>query len=133
MTLISYQVLDQGLFLQDLIESNQIPTVRLKEIHRQASHSQIIKLAHQVNIQDVKSEDLESRQDLYLYYCFPNQIKSLILKQVQGAINQGYDLVFDIQVLIPQYKGEFGIDTINLLMQETFNPKNIVKNDIEAT
>lgn len=116
-----------GAFLQDLIESNQIPTVRLKEIHRQASHSQIIKLAHQVNIQDVKSEDLESRQDLYLYYCFPNQIKSLILKQVQGAINQGYDLVFDIQVLIPQYKGEFGIDTINLLMQETFNPKTSLK------
>nr|HPN61590.1 ATP-binding domain-containing protein [Bacilli bacterium] len=45
-----------------------------------------------------------------------------ILKTVEQALNRGMDLIRDIQVLVPMYKGEVGINAINNRMQERFNP-----------
>src|SRR5690606_919157 len=42
---------------------------------------------------------------------------------IKGAIDKGYDLIDDIQVLIPQYKGDLGIDIMNQEIQKHFNPK----------
>ena len=37
----------------------------------------------------------------------------------------------DLQILAPMYKGENGIDNLNLLMQNLFNPKSEDKKEIE--
>ena len=111
-----------GQILSDIIESNVFPVVRLTDIHRQAKDSYIIKLASLVNLQQLSIEDLSSQSDVYFYRAHFNQIKSLIVSQVKGALAEGYDLIWDIQVLIPTYKGDVGIDQVNRLMQETFNP-----------
>lgn len=111
-----------GQVLKDLIDSNVIKTSYLNEIHRQAKDSNIIKLANAVNRQDLDNNDLISGNDLYLRNSFNNEITNIIINQVQGAINQGFDIIDDIQVLIPIYKGEIGIDNINNILQENFNP-----------
>ena len=36
----------------------------------------------------------------------------------------------DIQILAPMYKGECGIDNINIILQDLFNPKDKNKNEV---
>lgn len=112
-----------GQILSDLIESHTIPTVRLTQIHRQAKDSKIIRLARRVNEQQVSYDDLISEQDVYLYRASYEKIKETIIKQVQGALQEGYSMIDDIQILAPMYKGELGIDALNQAMQDAFNPK----------
>lgn len=111
-----------GQFLFDLIDSKQVPVVYLNEIHRQAKDSHIIQISRAVNEQRLRYEDLTSGGDLFLVKNHPDQIAATMIKQIQGAISEGYDLIEDIQVLAPMYKGSLGIDNLNLLMQATFNP-----------
>ncbi|MDX9691412.1 MAG: ATP-dependent RecD-like DNA helicase [Acholeplasmataceae bacterium] len=111
-----------GQVLADLIESEVIPVIRLHEIHRQAKDSKIISLAKSVNEQQLTHDDLVSDGDVYLYKASVEKIKEVIIKQVQGALSEGYSMIDDIQVLAPMYKGEIGIDRLNQILQEKFNP-----------
>ncbi len=110
-----------GQVLADLIDSNILPVVRLNEIHRQAKDSRIIQLARAVNEQNLTSDDLISDNDVYLYKASAEKIKEVIVKQIQGALHEGYSMIDDIQVLAPMYKGDLGIDSFNKLLQEQFN------------
>lgn len=112
-----------GQILLDMIESKVIPTVRLHQIHRQAKDSKIIRLARAVNEQNVTYDDLTSEQDVYLYRASYDKIKETIIKQVQGALQEGYSMIEDIQVLAPMYKGELGIDALNQALQQAFNKR----------
>lgn len=111
-----------GNVLGDMIASNVIPVIRLKEIHRQAKDSHIISLAKSINEQKLTYEDLISSNEVILYQGEQSQIKKVILGQIEGAIKKGYDIYNDIQVLIPQYKGELGIDAMNEAIQKMVNP-----------
>ncbi|MFA7422669.1 MAG: ATP-dependent RecD-like DNA helicase [Acholeplasmataceae bacterium] len=110
-----------GQILSDLIESKKIEVVKLDEIHRQAKDSNIISLARAVNLQQLTYDDLESGNDVYLYHAQQQKIQATIVKQIQGALQKGYSIVDDIQVLAPMYKGELGIDRFNEILQDHFN------------
>ncbi len=109
-----------GLFLKDLIDSGACAVVRLDEIHRQARGSNIVKIANKVNKQTLGYEDLVSDSDTYIYKINRSELKRLILRLVTGALDQGYSLIDDIQILIPQYKGDFGIEMVNEIIQEMY-------------
>ncbi|MDD3129011.1 MAG: ATP-binding domain-containing protein, partial [Candidatus Izemoplasmatales bacterium] len=47
-----------------------------------------------------------------------------VLERIKLLVDNGYDLLNDIQVLIPVYKGINGIDRMNSLIQSTFNSLN---------
>lgn len=111
-----------GQVLFDLIQSEKIKTVRLNEIHRQAKDSSIVDLAFKINQQILSKDDLKSQNDIFLYPTHPQKIMHLIINQIKGALNKGYDIVDDIQVLAPMYKGDLGIDRLNQVMQEALNP-----------
>lgn len=111
-----------GQVLYDIIASNQVSVVRLNQIHRQARDSQIVTLARKVNEQNLEMVDLESINDVYLYHAYPNRIHQIIVKQVQGALDQGYSMIDDIQILAPMYRGDLGIDKLNQVLQQAFNP-----------
>ncbi len=110
-----------GYVLGDIIASNTIPVIRLNEIHRQAKDSHIIKLASSINNQALGYDDLMSHQDVIFYKGDTSDIKRVIISQIKGALDKGYSLIDDIQVLIPLYKGDLGIDLMNKEIQKTFN------------
>ena len=110
-----------GQLLEDLIQSNRCKVVRLTQIHRQALSSNIIRLSQKVNQMEVTEFDLKTEDDVYVYGCYPQQMIPIILKQISGAMTKGYDLYADIQVLIPLYKGDVGIDMFNKAIQSHVN------------
>ncbi|MGD9605559.1 MAG: ATP-dependent RecD-like DNA helicase [Bacilli bacterium] len=113
-----------GDVLNDLISCKEISTVRLTKIHRQAEDSSIVALAHQINAGVVPESVMDRQPDRNFINMQDIDLIPNILKTVEQALNKGMDLIRDIQVLVPMYKGEVGINAINLKMQEKFNPSN---------
>lgn len=110
-----------GQILKDLIDSKSIKTIYLEEIHRQQEDSNILKIAFEINKQDLNINSYYGKKDLDLISSINNDISNLIIKQITNYLNIGFNLQDDIQVLIPLYKGLSGIDNINSLIQEKFN------------
>ena len=109
-----------GQILYDLINSKKIETVRLNIIHRQAEDSKIIELAHKVNNQTLSYNELNSNDELNISNVNENNIPGFIKDLVLQAVDMGLDLYEDIQVLIPKYNGQTGIDRINSILQQEF-------------
>ena len=112
-----------GEVLNDLIDSREITTIVLDKIHRQAEDSTIISLAHSLNRGYIPENILEKKPDRNFLNMQDKDIIPNLIKVVDQALKSGMDLVKDIQVLVPLYKGEVGINAINQRMQEEFNPK----------
>ena len=111
-----------GEVLYDLIRSKEIKTIKLDKIHRQAEDSTIISLAHSINNGIVPESILEKKHDRSFILAPNNNIIPSIKHIIHNAISKGMDLLKDIQVLIPMYRGPLGIDAINRELQEEFNP-----------
>lgn len=110
-----------GQVLKDLLDSGRIPTVRLTDIYRQAEGSSIIELAHQIK-KGYLPEDISAQQaDRSFIRCSTNQIPQVVEKVVANAKKKGYS-PRNIQVLAPMYRGPAGIDRLNELLQNLFNP-----------
>ena len=118
-----------GQILNDLIESDKFPYVFLKQIYRQSDNSYIPYLARDIKNMEV-TDELFERKDDYSFISVPVQnIKSTIKKICERSKEKGISET-DIQILAPMYKGENGIDNLNIIMQEFFNPKSPDKNEI---
>ena len=110
-----------GDILRDLIESKEITTTKLDKIHRQASDSSIISLAHEINEGVLPYSVIEKQHDRNFIPCNDELMIDFLIKVVQQGIDSGMDLIRDIQVLVPMYKGTVGIDSINYKLQDAFN------------
>lgn len=111
-----------GNVLYDLITSKEITTIRLDRIHRQAASSSIVTLAHAINHGELPQEITTLQSDRSFINSDNMNIIPLIEKTIRQALDKGMDLVRDIQVLVPLYRGEVGIDAINYQLQDVFNP-----------
>lgn len=112
-----------GQILKDLIESDDIPVVRLDALYRQKEDSYITTLAHSIK-DGVILPDLVSKKDDYNFIeCRKDEIKNMILKLCEMALEKKYSYK-EIQILIPMYKGINGIDAMNNMLQDVFNPLN---------
>ncbi len=117
-----------GNVLKDLIDTQQIPTVELKEIFRQAAGSKIIQSAHRIN-QGIMPE-LYQEKDSDFYFVEktePQEILQTILSLVSGRLSKhfAFDPLKDVQVLSPMKKGPLGIERLNLELQKTLNPQQL--------
>lgn len=110
-----------GQVLKDLLTSERIPTVRLTDIYRQAEGSSIIELAHEIKKGYLPADITEKQADRSFIKCSTAQVAQVVEKVAQNAKNKGYSAK-DIQVLAPMYRGPAGIDRLNVLLQEIFNP-----------
>ncbi len=110
-----------GDVLRDIIESKEITTTRLDKIHRQASDSTIISLAHEINEGNLPYSVIEKQHDRNFIVCNDEKMIEFIITVVKQGIDSGMDLIKDIQVLVPMYKGFVGIDSINYNLQDAFN------------
>ena len=112
-----------GQVLKDLLRSEVIPTVRLTDIYRQAEGSSVIELAHEIKKGQMPYDIVVPKKDRSFIKCATGQMADVIGKVVLNAKNKGYSAK-DIQVLAPMYRGPAGIDNLNKLLQEIFNPNS---------
>lgn len=111
-----------GNVLNDLISSKKIPTTQLNKIFRQAENSSIIKLSHSIK-NNTYVDILENFEDRNFNITNKSDILDQILEQYSKLLKlTTYDKV---QILVPIYKGPYGINSINKLIQEKFNSNTI--------
>lgn len=118
-----------GSVLKDLIASNQVATVSLDKIFRQAAKSKIILNAHKVNNGEMflSKEELEedTKED---FFFIKENLQERMLAQVvslcTGRLEKygNYDFFQNIQVLSPTKKGLLGTKELNRILQEQLNP-----------
>jgi len=117
-----------GKVLKDMIDSSVLNVITLTELYRQKEDSYIVSLADNVKNGIRKAEMLENKND-YEFQITDNVLNSI--KEVcNNALSEGLTYK-EIQVLAPMYKGYNGIDSINKILQEVFNPKNIDKKELK--
>ncbi len=112
-----------GQVLKDLLESECVPTIKLESIYRQADGSSIIELAHEMKKGRLPANITAQQKDRSFFSCNTSQIAEVVEKVVANAKKKGY-AAKDIQVLAPMYRGPAGIDALNKLLQEIFNPNS---------
>ncbi|MEY8445417.1 ATP-dependent RecD-like DNA helicase [Enterococcus ratti] len=110
-----------GQVLHDLLEIDQIPKVELRQIYRQEDGSSIIPLAHEIKEGRLPLDFTKNQKDRSFFRSDVYSIEPLVAKIVEKARNKGFSAQ-DIQVLAPMYRGSAGIDALNKMMQEIFNP-----------
>ncbi|MBQ7276236.1 MAG: ATP-dependent RecD-like DNA helicase [Bacilli bacterium] len=113
-----------GDILNDLILSKEICTIKLTHIHRQANGSNIIELAHNIDEGRIPSDILEDYEDRRFIKCLDESLIGLMVYEAKKFIDLGYDLIEDIQILVPMYNVSVGINAINQVFQDEFNPLN---------
>jgi exodeoxyribonuclease V alpha subunit len=118
-----------GNILYDLIKSDMFNHISLNNIYRQSDNSFIPILAREIKDKDI-DENLQDKHDDYNFLiCSKDEIKGMIVNIVKKYIERGYTEK-DVQVLIPQYKSQNGIDNVNVLLQQLFNPSNDSKDEV---
>ena len=118
-----------GQVLKDLIESDKINLVKLNYLYRQSSDSNIINLAYDINSGIVNIDNFNKGSDLLLKETTSNDLMEQIKKICNSYKKMDYK---DFQILVPMYKTLNGIDNINKIAQEIFNPKSKLKNEIKV-
>lgn len=111
-----------GDVLNDLIKSDYFKVTHLHDIYRQEEGSAIVNLAHSINEGYLPEYFRENSSDWSFIALEKDQIINGIIEVLERAVNKGMDLIKDIQVLVPMYRGENGIHNINNALQEKFNP-----------
>lgn len=122
-----------GSVLKDIIDSDIVPTVFLKEIYRQSSKSDIIMNAHRVNrgeFPEFKSRDTD------LFFVKTNSVEetvaelsSLLAYRLENFAD--INIMTDLQILTPTKKNELGTYALNKTVQNILNPKSNKKHSKE--
>ena len=119
----------EGQVLKDLIDSDCLPVIKLNQIYRQTEGSYILNLAYDIKEKNI-SEDLFIKKEDYLFINGDNDNTLGIVREVVSkAIKKGLTDK-EIQVLAPMYKTNNGIDNLNVMLQELFNPPSESKRQI---
>lgn len=114
-----------GNFLNDLIESKKIPTIKLTQIFRQAQDSLIIQNAHRVNKGEFPTSNIpNTKKDFYFIkendpLKVINHLKSIFFAHLKRAKISFKETV----VLVPMNRGTVGTQKLNHELQQLLNPE----------
>ena len=112
-----------GNVLRDMIASGKFPVVKLTKIFRQAAQSDIVMNAHRINAGGRVPLEKRSRDFLFIRRDNPSDvIKDMIVLVKDKLPNYVNASVSDIQIMTPMRKGVLGVEQLNRILQETFNP-----------
>ena len=115
-----------GNVLRDIIDSGEVPVVRLTQIFRQAEESHIVHNAHRINDGQMPIIDNSSSSDFYFIEAAePGRVVELVEDLCAARLphHGGWDPLRDIQVLSPMYRGETGALNLNQRLQQRLNPE----------
>lgn len=119
-----------GLILNDIVTSNLFPYTSLDMIYRQSENSYIPVLAKEIKEKNLSESFLEKKDDYNFLACDSKNLKEMIRQIILKSQSKGLK-VEDVQILAPMYKGENGIDNLNVLLQELFNPRSKEKKELK--
>lgn len=112
-----------GNVLRDIIDSEQIPVVRLTRIFRQAQSSRIVMNAHAIN--EGRYPDISNGRQTDFFFIKnedPEQVASEIVRLVKHRLPQAYSQpLSNIQVLTPMQRSVVGAGNLNMMLQESLN------------
>jgi exodeoxyribonuclease V alpha subunit len=114
----------------ELVGAATVASTQLTHIFRQAAGSMIVQGAHAIRRGELPEFTAtgEMRRDLFLIER-PNAAQALqeIVSLVSERLPAHYDVdpVRDIQVFAPVYRGELGIDALNLALRAALNPDGL--------
>lgn len=118
-----------GQVLRDLLTINELPKKELQEIYRQGDGSSIIRLAHEIKEGRLPQDFTTNQKDRSFFASNVQTIEPYIRQIVTKAKERGFSAQ-EIQVLAPMYRGAAGINALNKMMQEIFNPKEGKKKEV---
>ncbi|MGM0219992.1 SF1B family DNA helicase RecD2 [Enterococcus sp. AZ126] len=119
-----------GQVLHDLLQINEIPKRELTEIYRQGDGSSIIPLAHDIKQGKLPQDFTVNQKDRSFFPSDVYHIETYVRQIVTKAKAKGFSPQ-DIQLLAPMYRGAAGIDALNKMMQEIFNPNDGTKKEVK--
>lgn len=114
-----------GNVLRDMIQSEYFQTIYLNRNFRQNQDSLIVENAFRVNSGETLLFPAYSPELDFVF--LPVQNEAQVLEKVEGIVRY-YQNEYSfnspaLQILMPMYRGDAGIDQINRLIQEKFNPE----------
>ncbi|RJX29191.1 MAG: ATP-dependent RecD-like DNA helicase [Dethiobacter sp.] len=118
-----------GNVLKDIINSGAVTVIQLKKIYRQAQGSAIITNAHRIN--QGKQPLLKGGRNSDFFFIeedYPAKVAETIRLLCSKRLPAYYKVnpIRDIQVLCPMQRGETGAQNLNLLLQESLNPTDVM-------
>lgn len=123
-----------GNVLRDIIDSNSVKVVKLKEIFRQARESMIIVNAHKINNGEMPILNKRGKDFYFIENNEPDKILDSIITLINTRLpkfNKEWDKMKHIQILSPMRKGILGIENLNEKLQGILNPKSKNKKEKE--
>ncbi|MDR3240733.1 MAG: ATP-dependent RecD-like DNA helicase [Lactobacillaceae bacterium] len=118
-----------GRVFYDLLASGKLNYRELEVIHRQGKGSSIIELASEVKHGGLPANFMERQNDRSFFPGHLNQVPEAIAKIVESWIERG-NSVADMQILAPMYRTVAGVNNLNLLAQNLFNPLTKKKREL---
>jgi exodeoxyribonuclease V alpha subunit len=116
-----------GAVLRDVLASGVIPSVRLRQIFRQAARSLIVTNAHRINDGEPPiAAPPGSNADFFVVERRdPEKARDTLIELVTSRIPKrfGLDPVRDVQVLTPMNRGPAGAVALNEALQAALNPR----------
>ncbi|MCC4323383.1 ATP-dependent RecD-like DNA helicase [Limosilactobacillus reuteri] len=119
-----------GQVFHDLLDFAELPKVELTNIHRQAVDSTIIPLAHAIKEGKLPPDLTNKMPDRSFISCNANQVPSVVQQIIDLSKKRDYS-ANDIQILAPMYRGQAGIDRLNELAQQAYNPPANGKQEVD--
>lgn len=119
-----------GQVFHDLLDFAELPKVELTNIHRQAADSTIIPLAHAIKEGKLPPDLTNKMPDRSFISCHANQVPSVVQQIIDLSKKRDYS-ANDIQILAPIYRGQAGIDRLNELAQQAYNPPANGKQEVD--
>ncbi|MBR3437829.1 MAG: AAA family ATPase, partial [Lachnospiraceae bacterium] len=120
-----------GEVLKDLIRSEAFSVVKLEHIYRQSEESDIVVNAHKINEGEVFPVK-PSKDFLFILRDDPGRIVgatiTLLREKLPPYVGASWK---ELQVLTPMRKGLLGVENLNRVLQETFNPPAPEKREME--
>ena len=114
-----------GNVLRDLIESNCVKIVRLKDIFRQSETSAITLNAHKINSGQMPTLNEKGKDFFFLKGGSNEDILGTLLGLVDKRLpkfNKNWNKLKDIQILSPMRRGILGVENLNKNLQMVLNP-----------
>ena len=119
-----------GNILKDLIDSDIVDKVELDLLYRQDETSYIPVLANEIKNESLEEDFLIDKDDYKFLECSTDAIIPSLVNISKKVISKGYDYK-RVQIMAPMYAGVNGIDNINKVLQDVFNPVELDKKELK--